>query len=67
MEVRPPKQIVKIEEIADSQTSETKYVVKQEESLADNILVVGQRYQPEDFKSICSCHLGRFSSGVIGI
>lgn len=70
MEVRPPKQIVKIEEIRDDQAynsaEQSRYVVKQEQSLADHVLVVGKRYQPADFKSNYSCHLGKFSSGVLG-
>lgn len=66
LKVRPPKQIVKIEEMHDELNNETKYVVKQEENLADHVRVVGQRYQPVDFKSLCSCHLGKFSSGVLG-
>lgn len=62
MEVRPPRQIVKIEENPLS----GKYLVKQEESVADNILVVGERYQPDDVRAMSSLHLGRFTSGVAG-
>lgn len=64
MEVRPPKEVVRIEAVS-SGASEERYIVKQEQSFADNILVVGERYQPVDFKSVCSLHLGRFSSGVL--
>lgn len=59
MNVRPPREIVKIEAVSDS-----KYIVKQEQSFADNVLIVGERYQPVDIRSICSIHLGKFTSGV---
>lgn len=62
MKVRPPREIVKIE----AATHDNKYIVKQEPSLADNVLVVGERYQPVDIRSICSTHLGKFTSGVMG-
>lgn len=65
MEVRPPKEVVRIEAIPSGAAEESKYIVKQEQSFADNILVVGERYQPVDFKSVCSLHLGKFSSGVL--
>ena len=61
MNVRPPREIVTIEAASDS-----RYIVKQEPSLADNILVVGERYQPIDISSISSLHLGKYSSGVTG-
>lgn len=61
MKVRPPREIVKIE----ATSGDSGYIVKQEESLADNILVVGERYQPVDIRSVCSIHLGKFTSGVM--
>lgn len=61
MNVRPPREIVTIEAASDNQ-----YLVKQESSLADDVLVVGERYQPVDISSISSLHLGKFSSGVSG-
>lgn len=70
MKVRPPREIVKIEAqpnfSSSDESSDVTYVVKQEQSLADNVLVVGERYQPVDFKSAFSCYLGRFTSGVMG-
>lgn len=65
MEVRPPREIVKIESVSD-EGDEERYVVKTEPDPADNILVVGERYQPQDISSVTSCHLGKFSSGVVG-
>lgn len=66
MKVRPPREIVTIEEKPNYDRNEVTYVVKQEQSLADNVLVVGERYQPVDLKSTFSCYLGRFTSGVMG-
>jgi hypothetical protein len=62
MEVRPPRQIVKIKEVSDT----GKFLVKQEESVADNVLVVGPRYQIDDVRTMCSLSLGRFTSGITG-
>jgi mitochondrial mRNA pseudouridine synthase TRUB2 len=64
MEVRPPREIVKIEAVSNEHNEE-KYIVRTEPDLADNVLIVGERYQPEDISSVCSCHLGKFSSGVM--
>lgn len=64
--MRPPSQVVRIEEEFNDNGEDVKYIVKQEENMADNVLVVGPRYQPADFKSAISCYLGRFSSGLLG-
>lgn len=61
LEVRPPREVVKIEAAPDAQS----FFVKQEPDIADHVLVVGERYQMVDIKSICSRHLGKFSSGVL--
>lgn len=61
MTVRAPRERVCIEAVPGS----NKYVVKQEQNLADHVLVVGERYQPCDFKSQTSLHLGRFTSGLM--
>lgn len=61
MKVRPMRDRVCIEAVA----SDSHYLVKQEPNLADNVLVVGERYQPIDFKSLCSIHLGKFTSGIL--
>lgn len=66
MNVRPPNDIIKIEAQPNFDGTDVNYVVKQEQNLADSVLVVGERYQPVDFKSTASCLLGRFSSGVMG-
>lgn len=44
-----------------------KLQVKVEPSYADNVLVVGPRYQSEDFKCIWTTHLGMRVSGVCGM
>jgi len=41
--------------------------VKVEPSFADNVLVVGPRYQSEDIKCIWTTHLGMRVSGVCGM
>lgn len=41
--------------------------VKVEPSYADNVLVVGPRYQTEDIKCIWTTHLGNRVSGVCGM
>lgn len=41
--------------------------VKVQSSYADNVLVVGPRYQSEDMKCIWTTHLGMRVSGVCGI
>lgn len=61
MKVRPPRERISIE--ADG--SEGNYVVKQKMDLADHVLVVGERYQPVDFKSISSLFMGKFTSGIM--
>lgn len=53
--------MVKIEAAHDDGS----FVVKTETNLADHVLVVGERYQHGDFKSAVSCHLGKFTSGVM--
>lgn len=64
MEVRPPRELVRIEAIPN-ENNEEMYMVKTESDFADSTLVVGERYQPGDISSVCSCHLGKFSSGVM--
>lgn len=41
--------------------------VKVESSYADNVLVVGPRYQTQDIKCIWTTHLGKRVSGVCGM
>jgi len=41
--------------------------VQLEPSYADNVLVVGPRYQTQDIKCIWTTHLGKRVSGVCGI
>lgn len=41
--------------------------VKLETNYADNVLVVGPRYQSNDFKCIWTTHLGMRVSGVCGM
>lgn len=41
--------------------------VKLEPSYADNVLVVGPRYQTQDIKCIWTTHLGKRVSGVCGM
>lgn len=41
--------------------------VKVESSYADNVLVVGPRYQTKDIKCIWTTHLGKRVSGVCGM
>ncbi|XP_050525373.1 pseudouridylate synthase TRUB2, mitochondrial [Daktulosphaira vitifoliae] len=60
LEVRPPEDRVVI---TGDTTKELK--VNIEPSYADNILVVGPRYQSEDFKCIWATHLASRISGVI--
>lgn len=61
MEVRPPKDRVLIE----AASSNSEYLVRTETNLADHVLVVGERYQPVDFKTLPAVHLGNFTSGVM--
>ncbi|XP_058824112.1 pseudouridylate synthase TRUB2, mitochondrial [Topomyia yanbarensis] len=60
LRVRPPLQRVAIEA-----TSDDKFLVRRTEDLADNVLVVGPRYQTEDVKVRMSANHGRFTSGVM--
>lgn len=62
LEVRPQREIVKIE----ADPSSEKFLVTQQKDLADNVLVVGERYQLSDIRSSTSCALGKFSCGVLG-
>jgi tRNA U55 pseudouridine synthase TruB len=63
LKVREPRDLVRIEGIqADD---ETKYIVKREPNYADNLLVVGERYQNEDVRCGVTTPLGIFSSGVM--
>jgi len=41
--------------------------VKVETNYADNVLVVGPRYQTQDIKCIWTTHLGKRVSGVCGM
>jgi len=41
--------------------------VKVESNYADNVLVVGPRYQTQDIKCIWTTHLGKRVSGVCGM
>lgn len=61
MEVRQPEPIIKIEPDDNGN-----FVVKQERNYADDILVVGPRYQNKDVRCGCSNFLGKFTSGVFG-
>lgn len=45
----------------------SKLEVTVQPSYADNVLVVGPRYQNEDFKCIWTTHLGMRVSGVCGM
>lgn len=62
MDVRPPSDFITIE---GSVSSGNELAVKASPSLADHPLVVGSRYQPEDFRMACGLHLGKFTSGVL--
>ncbi|XP_050101597.1 pseudouridylate synthase TRUB2, mitochondrial [Anopheles aquasalis] len=59
LNVRPALQRVVIEDGFDSSL-----VVRKEEDLSDNVLVVGPRYQPEDVKTRFCANHGKFTSGV---
>lgn len=60
--VRPPENRVVI---SGDTTKELN--VKVESSYADNVLVVGPRYQTQDIKCIWTTHLGKRVSGVCGM
>jgi len=60
--VRPPENRVVI-----SGDTTKELHVKLEPSYADNVLVVGPRYQIQDFKCIWTTHLGKRVSGVCGM
>lgn len=60
--MRPPKQRVTIEPTNEN----CKYLVKTSTDLSDHVLVVGERYQPVDVSISSGCHLGKFTSGVMG-
>lgn len=61
LDVRPPESRVII---TGDTTKELRVTV--EPSYADNVLVVGPRYQTEDMKCIWTTHLGMRVSGVCG-
>ena len=61
MEVRQPEPIITIEPGDDGN-----YLVKQERNYADDVLVVGPRYQNKDVRSGFSNYLGKITSGVFG-
>lgn len=62
LDVRPPESRVVI-----SGDTTRELCVKIEPSYADNVLVVGPRYQSEDIKCIWTTHLGKRVSGVCGM
>lgn len=62
MDVRPPTDFVTIE---GSVSNSAELTVKSSPSFADHPLVVGPRYQPEDFKMACGLNLGKYTSGVL--
>lgn len=62
MKVREPRKRVVIEPTLDL----SNYIVKTETDLADHVLVVGDRYQPDDIRMHNASYLGRFTSGVMG-
>jgi hypothetical protein len=62
MDVRPPENRV----IISGDTTKS-LEVKLEPSYADNVLVVGPRYQSKDLKCIWTTHLGMRVSGVCGM
>ena len=61
LEVRPPEPIIKIEANEHDQ-----FLVKEERNYADDVLVVGPRYQNKDVRCGYSQFLGKFTSGVFG-
>lgn len=61
MQIREPRGRVNIEKNVDDQN----YEVKVAPDLADNVLVVGPRHQPDDFKCRPVIHMGRRTSGVL--
>lgn len=61
MKVRPPKRRM-IE--ASSGDGVGKCLVSHQD-LADHVLVVGDRYQPQDFKATPVIRLGSFTSGLL--
>lgn len=62
MDVRPPTDYVTIE---GSVSNSVELTVKSSPSFADHPLVVGSRYQPQDFKMACGVNLGKYTSGVL--
>lgn len=62
MDVRPPTDFITIE---GSVSSGNELAVKASPSLADHPLVVGSRYQPEDFRMDPGFRLGKYTSGVL--
>ncbi|CRK97808.1 CLUMA_CG011184, isoform A [Clunio marinus] len=61
MKGRPQRNRISIEGPHNS----SKFIVKSEPNIADHVLVVGERYQMVDFKSVASLPLGKFTSGVL--
>lgn len=62
LKVREPRKRVVIEPTKDF----SNYLVKTETDLADHVLVVGDRYQPQDITMHNASYLGKFTSGVMG-
>lgn len=60
MKVRPPKRLQ-----IDAGDGSGRSLVRTEPDLADHVLVVGDRYQPQDFKATPAIRLGSFTSGVL--
>ncbi|CAO1410188.1 unnamed protein product [Diamesa serratosioi] len=61
LEVRPPLKRISI----SSDITGSKYLVNQEDNIADSVLVVGERYQNSDVRCGCSSSLGKLTSGVL--
>jgi len=61
MEVRPPENYVKIE---DDPSSETGLTVRNVPNLADDPMVVGPRYQMQDFRASWATSHGAHTSGL---
>jgi hypothetical protein len=60
MKVRPPKR-----RQIDAGDGTGRSLVRTETDLADHVLVVGDRYQPNDFKATPVVRMGSFTSGVL--
>lgn len=63
---RSPGKLVKVLGI-QTPDKDTKFIVNKETNYADNVLVVGKKYQNRDIKCGSINNLGKFSSGVLGM